>query len=68
MSDNWIVVYSTDQLYDASLLENILKDNGIDCVIMNKQDSTRGFGDIEIYVSTADALQAKQLILTFKGE
>lgn len=68
MEENWVVIYSTDQFYDASLLESFLNDNDINCVVMDNKVSQHIIGDIEIYVSTSDAFKAKQLILEFKGE
>jgi len=68
MSDNWEVIYSTNQLYEAELVKTMLADNEIECVIMNKQDSTYRFGDIEICVPIERILKAKHLILEFKGE
>jgi len=68
MLDNWIVIYSTSQLYEAEMVKNIMADNEIECVIMNKKDSTYGFGEIEVCVPTNDAFKANQLILEFKGE
>lgn len=68
MLDNWIVIYSTAQLYEAEIVKSIMAENGIESVIMNKKDSTYGFGDIEVYVPTSEAFSAKQLILAFKGE
>jgi len=68
MLENWIVVYSSDQLYDAEIIKSILTDNDIECVLMNKKDSTYGFGEIEVCVTTTKAFEAKQLILEFKGE
>ena len=68
MFDNWIVIYSSPQLYEAEMVRSILAENEIECVIMNKKDSNYGFGEIEVYVPTADAFKAKQLILGFKSE
>ena len=68
MFDNWVIIYSTSQLYEAELVKSMMAENDIECVIMNKQDSTYRFGEIDIYVPTEDSLQAKQLILTYKGE
>ncbi len=68
MLDKWIVIYSTSELYDAELVKTFMADNNIECVIMNKKDSTYGFGEIEIYVPTEEAFRAKQLILEFTGE
>jgi hypothetical protein len=68
MSENWVVIYSTNQLYEAEMAKDMMADNGIECVIMNKKDSTYGFGDIEVCVPTEEVLRAKQLILEFNGE
>jgi hypothetical protein len=68
MFDNWVVIYSTAQLYEAEMVKSIMAENDIECVIMNKQDSNYGFGEIEVYVPTFEAFKAKQLILEFKGE
>jgi hypothetical protein len=68
MLDNWVIIYSTAQVYEAELVKSVMEDNEIECVIMNKKDSTYGFGDIELYVPTEAAFKAKQLISDFKGE
>jgi hypothetical protein len=68
MSENWEAIYSTDQLYEAELVKDMMADNDIECVIMNKQDSTYRFGEIEICVPTEEVFKAKQLIIEFKGE
>ncbi len=68
MLDNWVVIYSSAQLYDAEMVRSLMADNDIECVIMNKQDSAYMFGDIEVYVPTNEAFKAKQLILELKGE
>ena len=66
--DNWEVIYTTNQVYEAEMVRNIMEDNGIECVIMNKQDSTYRFGEIEVLVPNENVLSAKQLILKFEGE
>jgi adenylosuccinate synthase len=68
MSDNWEVIYTTNQVYDADIVKEVMADNDIECVIMNKLDSSYGFGEIEVCVSTENTFKAKQLILEFKGE
>jgi hypothetical protein len=68
MSENWEVIYSTNQLYEAEMAKDVMIDNGIECVLMNKQDSTYRFGEIEVCVPRQEVLRAKQLILEFNGE
>lgn len=68
MSENWGVIYTTNQLYEAEIVKEIMADNDVECVIMNKQDSNYMFGEIEVCVPNEEVLKAKQLILEFKGE
>jgi len=68
MSDNWEVIYTTNKLYEAEMFREVLADNGIECVLMNKQDSIYKFGDIEICVPYENVLAAKQLIIQFERE
>jgi hypothetical protein len=58
MSENWEVIYSTNQLYESEMVKDMMIDNGIECVIMNKQDSTYGFGEIEVCVTREEVLLA----------
>ncbi|MBN2669733.1 MAG: DUF2007 domain-containing protein [Bacteroidales bacterium] len=62
MEDNWINVISFQKMYLAEIAKEVLEDNGIKAVIMNKQDASYKFGDIEIYVQLDDLEVAKDLI------
>jgi hypothetical protein len=68
MFDNWVLIYSSAQLYEAEMIKSLMIDNDIECIIMNQQDSVYKFGDIDVYVPTDDAFKAKQLLIEFKGE
>lgn len=59
MEDNWTKIKSLDKVYLAEIAKEVLADNGIESVILNKQDgSYLTFGDIEIYVSKENAVKA----------
>ena len=63
MEKDWTPVYSTDKEYIAEMIKDILLDNEIQSVVINKRDSSYiSIGDIEIYVSKDDALKARFLI------
>ncbi len=66
MSKDWVIVYSTNLLYQAEMVKDILEDNGMEAVLMNKQDSFYQFGDIEIYTRPDDVIRAKFLIKEIK--
>lgn len=63
MEKDWVQVYLTDKGYLAEILKDMLFDNDIQAIIMNKKDSAYvSIGDVELYVKKDDAVKAKFLI------
>ena len=59
---HWEAVFSTTLLYKAEIIRGMLEEEGIQAVIVNKQDSSYlSFGDVEVYVKSEDILKAKQI-------
>lgn len=48
--------------HKVEIVQAVLKDAGIESVIMNKKDSAYLFGELELYVQADDVLKAKQII------
>lgn len=66
MSDNWVSVYTTGVKHLAEWAKEMLEDNGIIAVVLNKKDSIYLFGEIEVYVKPEDEGKAKELIENFQ--
>ncbi|MBA7582102.1 hypothetical protein ES708_24022 [subsurface metagenome] len=63
MEKDWVIVYSTNQIYLAEIAKQVLADNGMNSIIINKKDSSyNDFGDIELYVNRDFVIEAKALI------
>ena len=63
IEDHWEKVYSTDQNYQANIVNMKLRDNGIESVVIKKKDSVfLVFGDIEVYTDQKDAEKARKII------
>ncbi|HPT13576.1 MAG TPA: DUF2007 domain-containing protein [Bacteroidales bacterium] len=62
MYSDWVIVFSTPQIWEAELLKSVLQQNNIECISLNKRDSSYLIGEVEIYVANANALMAKQII------
>ena len=60
--DNWKKVYESKQLYMAEIIKAILEENAIECVVMNRQDSAYGFGEVEVYTPNENVLRALHII------
>lgn len=63
MNNNWVKIYSSTQQHLVEIAKGVLKENGIDSVILNKKDSAYNmWGDLELYASQQDALEALSII------
>lgn len=59
-NEGWELIYTTSNPYQAEIIRASLEENNIDCVIINKQDSSYLiFGEIELYVKHDDVISAK---------
>ena len=66
MEKDWVQVYSTDKMFQAEILKQVLADHEIEAVIINKMDSSyKSFGEIEIYVKNIHVIKAKMLSKQF---
>ncbi len=68
MSRDWKVVYTTTKLYEAEMIKSLLTENNIECVWINKMDSSYLIGDIEVMVPALQENEAKNLIPLFDIE
>lgn len=64
---DWVKIQSFNHLHQAELRVDILKQNKIDAVIVNEQDSLFFIGNIDLYVQEEDEKKAKLLIDEFNG-
>jgi hypothetical protein len=63
MEKGWEKIFSTAQPYQAEVAKQILEENDIQAVVINKKDSSYlVFGEAEVYVKQEDVIRAKQLI------
>ncbi|MEO6167230.1 MAG: DUF2007 domain-containing protein [Chitinophagales bacterium] len=61
--EEWIKVYETSMPHQATLVQSMLKENNIEAVILNQQDSSYiTLGEISVYVALKDSIAAINLI------
>jgi type III secretory pathway lipoprotein EscJ len=64
MEKNWVKIFTSTNYYQAEIVKQVLTENHIDAVLLNKQDSShRTFGTIEIYIHQADFSQAIEIMI-----
>ncbi|MBS1530736.1 MAG: DUF2007 domain-containing protein [Bacteroidetes bacterium] len=64
MEKNWIRIFTSTNYYQAEIVKQMLVENQIDTVLLNKQDSShRTFGDIEVYIHQQDFSNAIEAMI-----
>jgi hypothetical protein len=62
MEKGWAKIWETPNEIRSEIAKQILEENDIEAILINKIDSFYKVGDIEIYVSLDDILRAKKLL------
>lgn len=63
MEKGWVIARNFDKLYLAEIAKEVLYDNNINAVILNKKDSSyNNFGIIELYVNENDLERSVELL------
>ncbi|MGW8122721.1 putative signal transducing protein [Roseivirga echinicomitans] len=65
---NWNSVFKTNIQHQAEIVKDILLDNDIEAVLLNKKDSSYHFGNMEVKVEQSNVIKALKIIgdLDFK--
>jgi len=67
MEKGWVEVYMTMQNYKASIAKELIENEGIKAVVLNKHDSAYPtLGELSIYVAEQDAEKALVLLKNLK--
>jgi len=65
MEKDWIKIFSTDRPFEAEMVKGMLLENGVNAVLLNRQDSSYIQalpGQAEIYVHSSQITQALELM------
>jgi hypothetical protein len=63
MEKGWVKVFSTDQRHLAEIAKELLLEDQIESVLVDKRDSTYiTLGEVEIYVRDLDVMKAKFIL------
>jgi hypothetical protein len=65
MEKDWVKIYYTNQLFRAEIVKGMLEENGINVVLVNRQDSSYLValpGMVELFVHNSQENDARQLL------
>jgi len=68
MEKHWVKLFTTADPMQAEITKQMLEEHGVSAVVMNKQDSSYRFGQVELYVHESEEVLAKGLIAEMEGE
>lgn len=62
MEKDWIKIKTYTRALEAEIVKQMLEENGIAAVLLNKQDSSYFIGKLELFVSKEQQALAEELI------
>ncbi|MDT8400110.1 MAG: DUF2007 domain-containing protein [Bacteroidales bacterium] len=62
MEKKWVKIYESNNEVKAEIARQLLEDNEIESVIINKKDRSYGFGEYELYCMRDYVIRAKLLL------
>ena len=68
MKENWVKVFTADNEYSVEIVQGLLKDNGIEAIIMNKKDNEFLLGVVELYVEEKDLALTQELLASHSSQ
>ena len=68
MEKDWVKIKTYTNAIQSEIVKQMLLENEVNAVVLNKQDSSYLFGKIELYVSVNDVEKANALIYELNPE
>lgn len=63
MEKNWVKIFTSPNFYRAEIVKQMLNENDVDAVLINKQDSSyNAFGNVEVWIHEENFSNAIELI------
>lgn len=62
MEKDWIKIFTSPDFYRAEIIKQVLIENAIDAVLLNKQLSGYNIGAVEVYIHQEDFSKAVEIM------
>lgn len=59
MNTHWITLFTTSNPIEAELVKQALEEHNVEAIVLNKQDSSYLFGEVQVLVRAKDAENAQ---------
>jgi hypothetical protein len=62
MVEGWVMVYRSAHEYQTSLVKDVLEQNGLHPVVLDRKDDEFMIGEVELYVAPEEEADARKVI------
>ncbi len=62
MEKDWVKIFTSSDFYRAEIIKQMLIENDIDAVLLNKQLSGYNIGAVEVYIHQEDFSKAVEIM------
>lgn len=62
MEKHWIKLFATPNAVQAEIIKQMLEAHDVPAVVINKQDSSYRFGQVELYIHESQEAYARSLM------
>ncbi len=63
MEADWVKIYTSSNFFKSELVRQVLVDNGIEAIIINKQGYPYQIGEVEVYIHKENFQTALEIII-----
>lgn len=64
LGNDWVKVYTSHDYFKSEIVRQVLTENDIHAVIMDKQGFPYRFGEVEVYIPQKDFQKAIEIIIS----
>lgn len=63
METDWVKIYTSSNFFKSELVRQVLVDNGVEAIIINKQGYPYQIGEVEVYIHKEKFQTALEIII-----
>ncbi len=62
MEKDWVLIYRADEEYQGEIIKQLLLDNGLHPVLLERKDDEFRIGQVEVFISPLELQKAKEVM------
>ncbi len=62
MEKDWVLIYQADEEYQGEIMKQLLLDNGLHPVLLDRKDDEFRIGQVELFISPLEQEEAREIM------